>query len=135
LVNAPSLYDFGKSSPDPDAFEEYLNCLPRKIGVCAFPNLSGDATLISPRIMTTDGNVDKSVGTYTHLAAFLRGAEDDQIVQLWNLAADELIKIMNNSSTDQTVWFSTSGMGVAWLHLRLCYKPKYYTYRAFGNET
>mmetsp|Transcript_12210 Transcript_12210/g.12269 ORF Transcript_12210/g.12269 Transcript_12210/m.12269 type:complete len:86 (+) Transcript_12210:947-1204(+) len=85
--------------------------------------------------MTTDGNVDKSVGTYTHLAAFLRGAEDDQIVQLWNLAADELIKIMNNSSTDQTVWFSTSGMGVAWLHLRLCYKPKYYTYRAFGNET
>jgi hypothetical protein len=32
------------------------------------------------------------------------------------------------------VWFSTSGMGVAWLHFRLDERPKYYTYRAFAEE-
>jgi hypothetical protein len=40
-----------------------------------------------------------------------------------------------NSGAAKPVWFSTSGMGVAWLHFRLDRRPKYYTYRAFAVET
>jgi hypothetical protein len=39
------------------------------------------------------------------------------------------------SGPAKAVWFSTSGMGVAWLHFRLDQRPKYYTYRAFAEET
>ncbi len=41
----------------------------------------------------------------------------------------------NRSVAAKPVWFSTSGMGVAWLHFRLDKRPKYYTYRAFAEET
>jgi hypothetical protein len=40
-----------------------------------------------------------------------------------------------SSSAAKPVWFSTSGMGVAWLHFRLDQRPKYYTYRAFAEQT
>jgi hypothetical protein len=39
-----------------------------------------------------------------------------------------------SSGTAKPVWFSTSGMGVAWLHFRLDERPKYYTFRAFAEE-
>jgi hypothetical protein len=42
-----------------------------------------------------------------------------------------------SSGEAKPVWFSTSGMcmGVAWLFFRLDERPKYYTYRAFAEET
>ena len=44
-------------------------------------------------------------------------------------------KISSGAAAAKPVWLSTSGMGVAWLHFRLDQRPKYYTYRAFAEET
>jgi len=128
LVNAPSLYTFAEGHPDPNAFAQHLNCLPSYTGVCSFPNLSGDATLVSPR--KKGSLVDK---TFSHLAAFLRGADNIQIAELWKLSANEMLKMLEKFP-GKSVWFSTSGTGVAWLHMRLCLKPKYYTYKEFRRD-
>lgn len=34
-----------------------------------------------------------------------------------------------------TVWLSTSGLGVYWLHFRIDARPKYYQYSEFAAET
>ena len=84
-------------------------------GVVTFDNLGGDAKLIvpSPR---TDADV------YGHLAAFVRHAPEMQIDALWRVAGETLRK----SVGDRPVWFSTAGGGVAWLHVRIDDRPKYY---------
>ena len=129
LVDAPSLQSFAESSPDPQAFAEHLSVC-RSYG-CAFPNLGGDAQLIAPKARTPlDGN---DPIPYSHLAAFCRHAPDDQVAHVWQLAAQEYQQRI--SSTSETVWFSTSGNGIAWLHFRLDRRPKYYTYKPFRNET
>ena len=33
----------------------------------------------------------------------------------------------------RTLWLSTSGLGVAWLHLRLDHEPKYYQYAPYRD--
>lgn len=132
LVNSPDLYRFCESRPDPHAFSEHLNCLPRDATACSFRNLGGDAVLIAPR--PAENNNDVKV--YTHLAAFLRGASMKQITDLWKFAATEYQKRLDSSTNGnrETVWFSTSGLGIAWLHLRLDSQPKYYQYRPFARE-
>jgi hypothetical protein len=97
---------------------------------------------------------------YAHLANFVRQAPTHQVTGLWQMAASaylEALQPSKNSNEDgsisstgrrkinikkqktssgaaKPVWFSTSGMGVAWLHFRLDQRPKYYTYRAFAEE-
>ena len=36
---------------------------------------------------------------------------------------------------DRPMWLSTCGTGVAWVHMRLDQRPKYYTYTPFARET
>ena len=36
----------------------------------------------------------------------------------------------DNGKNDRSVWLSTSGMGVSWLHVRIDQVPKYYTFPA-----
>ena len=72
--------------------------------VVTFVNLRGDATLVVPTPRAAPA-------TYVHLAAFVRGAADSQHAALWR-----------------------AGAGVAWLHVRLDDRPKYYghsPYRQF----
>jgi hypothetical protein len=129
LVDAPSLQSFAESSPDPQALAEHLSAC-RSYG-CAFPNLGGDAQLIAPNARPP---LDGSYAIpYSHLAAFCRHAPADQVAHVWQLAAREYQQRI--SSTTETVWFSTSGTGIAWLHFRLDHRPKYYTYKAFQRET
>lgn len=129
LVDAPSLKSFAESSPDPQAFSEHLSAC-RSSG-CAFPNLGGDAQLIAPKANAPLNGSDAI--PYSHLAAFNRHAPADQVAQVWQLAAREYQhRIL---STTETVWFSTSGTGIAWLHFRLDHRPKYYTYKPFQKET
>jgi len=90
--------------------------------VVVFPNLGGDAVLIAP---CPRGHVD----AYPHLAAFLRQGEKDQIRKLWQVAAETLLDRLS----DTPVWLSTAGIGVAWLHLRLDTRPKYYRYRPYAE--
>jgi hypothetical protein len=32
----------------------------------------------------------------------------------------------------QPIWLSTAGMGVAWLHIRLDERPKYYSHKPYA---
>mmetsp|Transcript_22709 Transcript_22709/g.27857 ORF Transcript_22709/g.27857 Transcript_22709/m.27857 type:complete len:283 (-) Transcript_22709:133-981(-) len=122
LVNSIGLHDFcERNGPDSDTFEKHLNC---PFTCCSFMNLSGDATLIVP----------KNLGLYSHLALFLRNAEDDEITNFWQLVALKYSNALSQSPS-KSFWLSTSGMGVSWLHVRIDRRPKYYTFRQFAQET
>lgn len=131
LVNAPHLRSFAESRPDPLAFAEYMTdasgC--NSSDGCAFPNMSGDAQLIAPCAVASQTDFV----AYSHLAAFCRQAPANQVARVWQLAAQEY-QYRVNSSTSKSVWLSTSGMGIAWLHFRLDSRPKYYQYKPFQSE-
>ena len=131
LVNAPSLAQFAESHPDRYAFEEHLDKCEERQTCCAFNNLGGDARLIAPRMMVDHGQEDSRV--YSHLASFVRGADEGQIVDMWQLSASEYLRTVRGRGPTKgaRTWFSTSGMGVAWLHVRLDSFPKYYQYGPF----
>ena len=141
LVNEPRLKAFAEINPDRHAFEEYFaSPLCSSSGndggsdpitaVCAFPNLGKDATLISP--LPQSGINEAS---YSHLASFLRNAPQEQITQFWKLSAKSYIEELKHKheriNEHVGTWFSTNGMGVAWLHLRIDSAPKYYSYGSF----
>jgi hypothetical protein len=141
LVNQPSLKVFAEGNTDRYAFEEHFakaqSCLSSSSSngdgspsVCSFPNLGRDATLISP---LPQPNINDT--TYSHLSSFIRNAPKEQISQFWKLSAktyiDELKYKHERYNEHVGTWFSTNGMGVAWLHLRLDSVPKYYSYHPF----
>lgn len=126
LVESTRLQKFAESRPDPGAFADYYGC--KTAAGCVFPNLGGDAMLIAPR--PDDGPKGNS---YSHLAFYVRNAPKERVLELLNLAAKEYLKILASDQTS-AVWFSTSGMGVPWLHFRLDSYPKYYTFSKFANE-
>lgn len=137
LVNQPSLKVFAEGNPDRYAFEEHFSkaqsCSSNGDGspsVCSFPNLGRDATLISP---LPQPNINDT--TYSHLSSFIRNAPKEQISQFWKLAAKtyiDALKYKHERYNEHVgTWFSTNGMGVAWLHLRLDSVPKYYSYHPF----
>ena len=130
LVNAPLLARFAESNSDQYAFEEHLGECAETQTCCAFDNLGGDARLIAPRRMRDDRPRQPEV--YSHLAAFVRGADEGQIVDMWKLSASEYLRtVQERRTTGRRTWFSTSGLGVAWLHVRLDSYPKYYQYGPF----
>jgi hypothetical protein len=130
LVDDPYLYQFA-SSADSHAFAEHFGCSDEN--ACVFDNLSGSATLVAPKPPIILGEEDVNSYKYGHIAAFVRTAPTNQIVQVWRLVAqtfqEQLLK-----QKDRTVWFSTAGTGIAWLHFRLDDRPKYYLYRPFKRE-
>jgi len=85
-----------------------------------FSNLSGDAMLVAPAPVDTSTD-------YAHLASFVRSAPVSQQCAFWR-AVGEAVR---GSLSDQTLWLSTSGLGVYWLHVRLDSRPKYYTFQAY----
>lgn len=131
LVNRPGLKRFAEGSPDRNAFEEHFSkCKSDNMNagnaptVCSFENLGGDARLVSP--LPQHGISDTN---YSHLAIFVRNAPKSQIAFFWALAAAQYLNELEKSAGKR--WFSTNGMGVAWLHLRLDTRPKYYSYEPF----
>lgn len=85
--------------------------------VVTFPNLRGDAVMVVP---TPLGEVE----AYPHLAAFVRFAPPEQQQTLWQVVG----KTLEDRISEKPVWLSTAGAGVAWLHVRLDDRPKYYSY-------
>ena len=83
-----------------------------------FQNLGGDATLVAP--------VPRGID-YPHLAAFIRQAPAQFRAPLWRQVAFALLRTLG----EQPLWLSTSGAGVAWLHVRIDARPKYYTFDAY----
>ena len=112
LINAPWLR---RIQANPSAFNDQFNGVTSEIA--QFHNLGRDAILLAPVPL-------KGEGDYPHLAAFVRSAPETKISALWKSVFETLARVL----TDQPVWVSTSGLGVAWLHVRLDSIPKYYNY-------
>ena len=91
--------------------------------VVSFSNLGGDGLMIVPCPRTDEAN-------YGHFAAFLRGAPEDQIINLWQTIGEQIPGHLIN---DSPKWLSTAGGGVAWLHVRLDSRPKYYHYSPYRD--
>jgi hypothetical protein len=116
MIDAPML---DRMPVNANAFRSYFT----GDDVVTFQNLAGDATLIVP----SPGN---SSASYPHLAAFLRNAPEDKAAELWRSVG----KSINNSLSDKAIWLSTSGLGVAWLHIRLDATPKYYQHNPYRGD-
>lgn len=147
LVNEPALRRFAENNPDRYSFAEHFDACrkkerrawfaPRKKSeedvVCSFANLGGDALLVAP---LPTKNADDS--HYSHLAIFSREAPRGQVAAFWRLGARRYLeRLRRNHERDPNVrtWFSTNGMGVSWLHLRLDGRPKYYSYGPFKRPS
>jgi hypothetical protein len=117
LVDSPELL----TAADPSPFAGHF----RRAGsapVVAFQNLGSDAELLVPCPLAPQA-------VYTQLAAFVRAAPDAQQQALWR----EVSLAMERRLDDQPVWLSTAGGGVAWLHVRLDDRPKYYVHRPYRS--
>lgn len=130
LVNSDSLHQFSANNPDINAFAQHLDCLPSQSTCCSFSNLSGDATLVVPKQVPPSNAV-----TYANISSFLCKASKHEIDEIWKKVAMECIKTFEALSDGRSVWLSTSGMGIAWLHFRLDSRPKYYTYQPFKRPS
>lgn len=117
LVDSPQL---AKAHPNPNPFREYFASASPNTEVITFPNLSNDALLVVPC------RISKS-NTYTHLASFVRKANQSQSHLLWQILAQKIQEQLD----EQPLWISTSGLGVYWLHLRLDSYPKYYHFQPY----
>lgn len=87
-----------------------------------FKNLRGDSTLVVPAPEGTDAS-------FGHLASWLRAASDLQADTVWCAVGAAI------DSWTGPLWLSTSGGGVAWVHIRLDPRPKYYKHAAFRTLT
>ncbi len=116
LIEAPMLARF---PPEPAPFSSYFERAPDE-DVIVFPNLGGDAVMVVPCPQGPDEH-------YPHLAAFLRGADKQQVRALWHGTAKQMLRNIGARPT----WLSTAGGGVAWLHVRLDSRPKYYSHAPY----
>jgi hypothetical protein len=121
LLDAPRI----DRRPDTRAFTEQFRSARGGERVIAFPNLGNDAVLVVP--LPTD---QRTAADYVHLAAFVRRAPAAQVHELWQVVA----RAMEERLSDRPVWLSTAGMGVAWLHVRLDSRPKYYGFDEYRKN-
>ncbi len=112
--------DLARLSPDPAAFAQHFEAADIEIGVVSFWNLGGDARLVAP-------SPRDSLTTYPHLAAFARAAPVPQQHAFWRAVGTNVA----DSLSDRPLWLSTCGLGVAWLHVRLDTRPKYYSFQPY----
>jgi len=159
IVDKPALAERAEKYPDRDAFAEHFekchddsnDSTEDSSMVCSFANLGGDAQLVAPLPQQPSRNCCAPVlgcsvvndRTYSHLAAFERNAPKCQVSEFWRVGANRMLETLerkHNINTQQgrnvedndKTWFSTNGMGVSWLHLRLDGRPKYYDYEPFA---
>ena len=109
-----------RMAPDSDAFESQFG--KGDAEVATFPNLGRDAVLVAPRIIGPPEN-------YAHLAAFMRAAPATQQHALLRALGNASEEFLYNY--DRRIWISTSGLGIAWLHIRLDIRPKYYQHQPY----
>jgi hypothetical protein len=114
LLDSPGL----ARRPEPDAFAEHFPAA--YADVVTFTNLGRDAILVSPTPLV-------AASAYGHLAAFVRLAPEAQRHALWQAVGAALAARVGA----KPVWLNTAGAGVAWLHVRLDDRPKYYGYAPY----
>ena len=150
LVESHYLYNFADAKQDSDTFSQrFQECNeshPTETNACVFTNPTGDSVLIAPlpllqeqqQRVDSNATTNENNNVYGHLAAFVRRAPKDQIIQFWKVVMQvylERIKSMESSiGGGAAVWLSTDGSGVAWLHVRLDPRPKYYDYKPYTQR-
>jgi hypothetical protein len=117
FLSSPSLAGM---RPEPEVFAAHFRPDRRAV---RFGNLGGDAALVAP--CPADDARD-----FSHLAQFVRTAEPARQDALWQLVGEA----MGARVGAKPVWLSTAGHGVAWLHVRLDSRPKYYQHAAYRVE-
>ncbi len=117
LVESPEL---AQLTPDPAAFAQHFEATEAETEVVSFWNLGGDARLVAP-------SPRASLVAYPHLAAFARSAPEPQQHAFWSTVGRNVADTLS----DRPLWLSTCGLGVAWLHVRLDSRPRYYTFQSY----
>ncbi|MEO0457633.1 MAG: hypothetical protein AAF152_13785 [Cyanobacteria bacterium P01_A01_bin.114] len=118
LIDSPQL---AKRQPDLHAFAAHFQESQKyNQAIVTFESLGKDALLVAPCPQSDSA-------TYPHLAAFLRWGPAAQRRQLWQ----QVGQLVAQKIGAHPLWLSTSGLGVAWLHVRLDSRPKYYCYRPY----
>lgn len=117
VLSAPVL---ARAAPDVRSFAEHFNAAD---SVVRFENLGRDATLIVPCPRAEPS-------AYPHLAVFLREAAPEQVDALLATTA----RAARERLRGVPFWLSTSGAGVAWVHVRIDSRPKYYQYAPYRRE-
>jgi hypothetical protein len=140
LIDAPRLQKFANTA-DPSSFAEHFRHCNRPTGEqqqpvgCVFESLGRDAILISPRPVAASTNSNRV--NAAHLMAYLQTAPTEQRNSYWKTVGETYLGALqqhrksdnnNNDDNDAPLWLSTSGLGVAYLHIRIDRRPKYYTY-------
>lgn len=120
LVDSPQL---ASMPPDAQAFADRFESDDAGEGIETFWNLGRDTLLVTPRPCA-------SPSVYAHIAAFARGAPGEQQHALWRATSAAVAAHL----TVRPLWLSTSGLGVAWLHVRLDSWPKYYSYPPYRRS-
>lgn len=111
---------FETRATDDKTFASYFTPEDTAEGVVVFDSLGKDSLLIVP-------SPREHVSCYGHLAAFMRRAPKPQINALWRIVA----ATVQSRLSDAPLWLSTAGTGVAWLHVRLDSRPKYYGFAPY----
>mmetsp|Transcript_61699 Transcript_61699/g.191695 ORF Transcript_61699/g.191695 Transcript_61699/m.191695 type:complete len:228 (-) Transcript_61699:63-746(-) len=121
-ADAPHL---SRAGADPVPFSEHLAGLSGQPVAKAFLNLGGDSVLVAPAWAADDAEV------YAHVAAFFRQAASAQHHAQWRELGAALQQRLQDQGPTDTVWVSTEGSGVSWLHMRLDPCPKYFHHKAY----
>ena len=119
ILNSPSL----DRRQDPSPFAAQFDLVSPGDLTVTFSNIGKDAVLVVPTPSA------KTSVNYCHLGSFVRTAEPDQTAELWRGIGLAMLKRVS----DIPVWLSTAGGGVAWLHVRLDDRPKYYGHAAYRH--
>jgi len=112
VVDAPSL---ARVQADPRPFARHL----ASGGLATFHSLGRDAVLVAPS--------PQEGARSAHLAGWLRSVPETSMHELWRAVG----AAMGSWPAQRSLWLSTSGLGVYWLHIRLDSRPKYYTHRPY----
>ncbi len=118
FVSSPSL---DRMPPDPEPFSEYFRT---DREVVTFESLGKDALLVAPCPAGPGSN-------FSHLASFVATASEVRQGALWSATAEALESRISTTP----IWLSTAGGGVAWLHVRLDSRPKYYRHSSYRHVT
>ena len=126
LLNSPDL----ARNPDKMTFGNYFTTDDVNNGIVVFENLGRDAKLVVPSPIDSNASPGEiAFSAYSHLAAFIRNGSDDQKQALWRIVGETV----QQQISDNPLWVSTAGGGVAWLHVRLDSRPKYYGYKLYKD--
>ena len=124
---------------NPSSFAEHFHA---GAGTATFLSLGRDATLVAPTGLVDAGRVGAGLvgapgearASYGHIAAFCRGASENQHLALWQ-AVGTALAAHTSAPGGRPVWLSTEGSGVPWLHVRLDSRPKYYHHQPYTLYT